>query len=358
MSARSGHRWATFAGWALVGLLTGTAWTKVVAAQTLTGAGATFPYPLYVRYFEEYARLTGVRVNYQPIGSGGGQRQLRERTVHFGASDAFLTDEQLSQYPGPVVHIPTAIGAVVPTYHLPGVTRPLRFTGELLADIFLGKVRQWNDPRLLRLNAGVQLPPLPIIVVRRSDGSGTTFIWADYLAKVSPEWRARVGVGTSLDWPVGLGGRGNEGVAGLVRQTPGALGYVELIYALENDLPYGAVENRSGQFIVPDLDSVSLAADVAIPADTRVSLTDTGHPQGYPIAGFTWLLVYRELSLSTESLEQARALADLLWWVVHDGQRYNEALHYARLPQAAVLRAEEIIRSLTYQGQPLQPSRR
>lgn len=323
------------------------------AAETLTGAGATFPYPLYSKYFAEYRKLTGVRVNYQSIGSGGGQRQLRERTVNFGASDAFLTDEQLKQYPGPVLHIPTALGALVATYNLPGVTQRLNFTGELLADIFLGKVTRWDDPRIQQLNPGIRLPALPIVVVHRSDGSGTTFIWVDYLAKVSPQWKQRVGVGTSVAWPVGLGGKGNEGVAGLVRQTPGAIGYVELIYALQNDMAYGAVRNKAGRFVVPTLESVSKAADVDIPADTRVSLTDTEAADGYPIAGFTWLLVYQDLSLSTASRVQAQALADLLWWIVHEGQQFNESLHYARLPEAAVKRAEALLKSLTYQGTPL-----
>ena len=323
------------------------------AAETLTGAGATFPYPLYSKYFDEYRKLTGVRVNYQSIGSGGGQRQLRERTVNFGASDAFLTDEQLREYPGRVLHIPTALGAVVVTYNLPGVTQRLNFSGELLADVFLGKVTRWDDPRLQQLNPGVRLPALPIVVVHRSDGSGTTFIWTSYLAKVSPEWKRRVGVGTSVAWPVGLGGKGNEGVAGLVRQTPGAIGYVELIYALENDLPYGAVRNKAGRFVTPSLQSVSKAAGINIPEDTRVLLVDTEAVDGYPIAGFTWILVYQDLSLSTSSRGQAQALADLLWWIVHDGQRYNEPLHYARLPQAAVKRAEALLKSLTYKGEPL-----
>lgn len=323
------------------------------AAETLTGAEATFPYPLYSRYFDEYYRLTGVRVNYQSIGSGGGQRQLRERTVNFGASDAFLTDAQLAQYPGPVLHIPTALGAVVVTYHLPRVDVPLRFTGELLADIFLGEVVRWNDPRIQALNPGVDLPPLPLVVVHRSDGSGTTFVWTDYLAKVSSRWRRRVGVGTSVAWPVGLGGKGNEGVAGLVRQIPGAIGYVELVYAMGEGLAYGAVQNRAGRWVMPSLESVSLAAEGDLPADTRVSLTDTDAPEGYPIAGLTWLLVYQDLSLSTDSIQQARALARLLWWIVHDGQAFNEPLHYARLPQALVSRAEALLQGLVYRGQPL-----
>lgn len=342
----------------LVGLLVGGTLAGTASAQTLTGAGATFPYPLYSKYFDEYARRTGVRVNYQSIGSGGGQRQLRERTVNFGASDGIVTDEAMRQWPGPIVHIPTAIGAVVPTYHLQGLDRPLRFTPEVLADIFLGRLNRWNDARLQALNPGVPLPNAPIVVVHRSDGSGTTEIWTTYLSKISLEWRQRVGFGTSVAWPTGLGGRGNEGVAGLVRQTPGSIGYVELIYALQNDLPHGAVQNFGGLFVVPSLETASLAAEVDIPADTRISLTNTLHPLGYPVAGFTWLLAYRDLATSTRSRQEAQTLVDLLWWVVHDGQQYNEGLEYARLPQAAVQRAEAIIQSLTYRGQPLQPSRR
>ncbi|HEY8426209.1 MAG TPA: phosphate ABC transporter substrate-binding protein PstS [Limnochordales bacterium] len=323
------------------------------AVETLTGAGATFPYPLYSRYFDVYHRLTGVRVNYQSIGSGGGQRQLRERTVNFGASDAFLTDEQLAQYPGPVLHIPTALGAVVVTYNLRGIDRPLRFTGELLADIYLGEVVRWNDPRIQQLNPDVTLPPLPVVVVHRSDGSGTTFVWTDYLAKVSPRWRQRVGVGTSVAWPTGLGGKGNEGVAGLVRQIPGAIGYIEMVYARSESMSYGMVRNRAGRWVLPTLESVSAAAAVEMPPDTRVSLTDTAAPDGYPIAGLTWLLVYQDLSLSTQSVGQARALAQLLWWIVHEGQRYNESLHYARLPEPVVRRAEALLTSLHFRGEPL-----
>jgi len=340
---------------AVAGILAGAApWPAALrAGEALTGAGATFPYPLYSRYFAEYYRVSGVQVNYQSIGSGGGLRQLRERTVNFGASDAPLTDEQMAAYPGPVVHIPTALGAVVPAYHLPGVGQPLRFTGEVLADIFLGRINRWNDPSLQRLNPEVRLPALPITVVHRSDGSGTTFVWTEYLSKVSAEWARRVGASTSVDWPVGLGARGNEGVAGVVRQTPGTLGYVELIYARQNQMAYGAVRNAAGRFVLPDLRSTSLAGQVDIPPDTRVSLTNTAHPEGYPVASFTWLLVYRDLELSTRSPEQARALVDLLWWVVHDGQQFNEGLDYARLPQAAVERAETLIRSLRYRGQPI-----
>lgn len=338
---------------AVLGLAAALFFPAAAFALDLTGAGATFPYPLYSKYFSEYNKLTGVRVNYQSIGSGGGQRQLLQRTVHFGASDAPLSDEQLSKYPGKVIHIPTALGAVVPTYNLPGVKEPLRFTGELLADIFLGKVTRWSDPRIQRLNPRVFLPDLPIIVAHRSDGSGTTYIWVEYLSKVSPEWKRRVGVGTSVDWPVGIGGKGNEGVAGVVAQTPGAIGYVELIYALHNNLSFGMVQNKSGNFILADLNATSQAAAVNLPADTRASLTDTDARNGYPAASFTWLLVYQNQELTAKSYEEAKAVADLLWWIVHEGQRFNEDLAYGRLPDVAVEKAEALIKSLTYNGRPL-----
>ncbi len=329
---------------------------------TLNGAGATFPYPLYAKYFDVYHELTGVRVNYQSIGSGGGIRQLFSGTVHFGASDAPLSDAKLAEFEKkfgtPAIHVPTALGAVVPTYYLPGVTQPIRFSGSVLADIFLGKIKKWNDPALAALNPGVKLPPLPITVVRRSDGSGTTYIWTEYLAKVSPEWKAKVGVGKSVAWPTGLGGKGNEGVAGLVRQTPGAIGYNELIYALQNQIAYGAVQNRAGKFVLANLASVRAAADLAdFPADTRVSITDTPAPEGYPIASFTWILVHRDLdkNRAVKSAAEAQALAALLDWIVHDGQRYNEALHYAALPEVAVRATEANLNSLRYRGQPVLP---
>ncbi len=326
----------------------------------LNGAGATFPYPLYAKYFAVYHQQTGVRVNYQSIGSGGGVRQLFAQTVHFGASDAPLSDAKVAEFRKKFgtdpVHVPTALGAVAVIYNLPGVSAPLKSTGPVLADIFLGKVRTWNDPALARLNPDVPLPPLPITVVHRSDGSGTTYIFTEYLSKVSPAWKQRVGFGKSVSWPTGLGGKGNEGVAGLVRQTPGALGYAELIYALQNKIPFGSVRNRAGKFVAPSLESVKAAAVLNdFPADTRVSLTDTDAPGGYPISSMTWILVYREMKQNhaVKSREEALALAKLLWWVVHQGQVYNEPLHYARLPEVAVRVTEKNLRSLTYGGEPL-----
>lgn len=320
----------------------------------LTGAGATFPYPLYATMFDAYQKETGVRVNYQSIGSGGGQRQLQEKTVNFGASDAPLTDEQMADYPGKVLHVPTALGAVVATYNLPGLEAPLNLTGDILAKIFLGQITRWDDEALVEINEGVTLPPLPITVARRSDGSGTTFAFVEYLSKVSPEWKEKVGVGTAVEWPTGLGGKGNEGVTGLVRQTPGAIGYVELIYAVQNKLPYASMQNQSGKFIVPELASVEAAGEIDdFPADTRVSLTDTPNPDGYPITTLTWILVYEDQEISAKSQAEAKALADLLWWMTHEGQEQNEKLDYGRLPDVAVERSEALIQGMKYQGQPL-----
>ncbi len=338
----------TFWGLVVLGL-------TLAAAPSLTGAGATFPYPLYAKYFAVYQKLTGVRVNYQSIGSGGGVRQLFAQTVHFGATDAPLSDDQVAEFRKrfgtEVVHVPTALGAVAVVYNLPGIAKPLRFTGELLADLFLGRVRMWNDPRIAELNPGVRLPPLPVTVVHRSDGSGTTYIFTEYLSKVSAEWRERVGFGKSVAWPTGLGGKGNEGVGGLGRQTPGSIGYVELVYALQNRIPYAALRNRAGKFVEPSLATVKAAAELSdFPKDARVSLTDTPAPEGYPIASFTWILVYQDMAKNRafKSRAQAEALARLLWWIIHEGQEYNEPLHYARLPEVAVRVTEENLRTLRY----------
>ena len=319
---------------------------------SLIGAGATFPYPLYDKWFYVYEKVTGVKVNYQAIGSGGGIRQLMSKVVDFGGTDAFMTDRELSKAHAKILHFPTCIGAVVITYNLPG--KPiLRFTPDMIADIFLGKITKWNDNRIAKVNPGVRLPDLNIVVVHRSDGSGTTFIFSDYLSKVSKEWRQRVGKGKSLNWPVGLGGKGNPGVAGLVRQVPGAIGYVELIYAEQNNMPVGLLKNRSGNFIKPTLKSVSLAANVPLPSDTRISITDTGAEYGYPISSFTWIIFYKEQAYNGRSRKRAETLAKLFWWMTHEGQKYNERLLYARLPEAAVRKAEAIIKAMTYNGEPV-----
>lgn len=318
-------------------------------AMELTGAGATFPAPYYTKVFDEYNKQFSVKVNYQSIGSGGGQAQLKGKTVDFGASDAFVKDSDLGSFPAAIVHVPMVAGAVVATYNLPG-SPALKFTPDVLADIFLGKITKWNDPRIAGLNSGTTLPNTTITVVHRSDGSGTTAIWTDYLGKVSPEWMSRVGSGTSVSWPAGIGGKGNEGVAGLVKQLPGSFGYVELIYALHNNMPYGSVRNKSGAFVVPSLASVTAAAAVTIPDDTRVSLTDTAAPDGYPISGFTWILVYKEQSYGNRNQAKAETLLKTLWWMTHEGQQFAEPLAYATLPKAAVTKAEAVLRSITYNG--------
>lgn len=321
------------------------------AAATITGAGASFPYPLYSKMFAEYKKAAGDDVNYQSVGSGAGQKQIIERTVDFAGSDNPMSDETIKTAPAAVLHIPTAIGAVVPTYNLPGVTGQLKFTGPVLANIYLGKIKLWNDPALVKLNPDAKLPPLPITVARRSDGSGTTFVFADYLAKVSSEWKTKVGVANSLQWPVGIGGKGNDGVAGVVKSTPGAIGYVELVYAKQNKLTFGSVQNRAGKFVTADNGPAAAAAQgVVIPADTRVSLTNSANADAYPIASFTYLIVYKDQKYGTRTQAQAAALKKLLTWVVTDGQQFNEPLDYAKLPANAANKAKTVINSMTFGG--------
>lgn len=336
---------AKFMGVMLAGLMM----VSSVYGAELLGAGATFPYPYYAKLFSEYNKKTGVKVNYQSIGSGGGVQQLKNKTVNFGASDAFLTNGDMKTMPGHVIHIPTCLGAVVLAYNLPGVPA-LKLDKNVIADIFLGKITQWNDARIQALNPGVNLPDQKLVSVHRSDGSGTTAIFTDYLEKVSKEWDQKVGSGKSVNWPIGLGAKGNSGVAGMLKQIPGSIGYIELNYAAKNRISYASVKNNSGRYILPDLESASLAAEVKIPDDTRVSITDTDADNGYSISGFTWLLVYQDLSLSTPSEESAKALADLLSWVTHEGQSYAKSLDYSPLPAAAVKKAEKLIDSLTYKG--------
>jgi phosphate transport system substrate-binding protein len=307
-------------------------------AETLTinGAGATFPYPIYSKWFSEYNKVhPEVQINYQSIGSGGGIRQLSNQTVFFGATDGPMTDEQMLAAAGKVVHLPTVLGAVVPVYNLPEVGGDLRFSGPLLADIFLGKVTKWNDAAIAAENPGVSLPGSEITVVHRADGSGTSYIWCDFLSKVSPEYRRTVGVATSVKWPTGVGGKGNEGVAGLVKQTPGSIGYVELIYALQNKIAYGAVKNLAGQYVKASLDSVTAAAAATegrMPADFRVSITNAPGPTAYPIASFTWLLLYEHASDGARST----AMKDFVRWALTDGQKFASELGYAPLPASVV----------------------
>ncbi|WP_019588202.1 phosphate ABC transporter substrate-binding protein PstS [Deinococcus apachensis] len=326
--------------------------TGMAAAQTsLTGAGASFPYPLYSKMFAEYKDATGVNVNYQSVGSGAGQKQILERTVDFAGSDNPMSDETLKTAPAALLHVPTAIGAVVPAYNLPGVTQPLKFTGRVLADIYLGKIKTWNDKAIAALNPGVTIPPLPITVARRSDGSGTTYVFSDYLSKVSNEWKSKVGVGNSLQWPVGTGAKGNDGVAGVVKSTPGAIGYVELVYAKQNKLPFGSVQNRAGKFVLADNGPAAAAAlGVVIPKDTRVSLTNSANANAYPIASFTYVIFYQDQKYGNRTEGQAKALKNLLSWMVTTGQGYNEGLDYAKLPANVVTKVKGIINSITYGG--------
>jgi phosphate transport system substrate-binding protein len=321
--------------------------TGYATDKELIGAGATFPYPLYSKMFDVYNKEHGVKVNYQAIGSGGGIRQLINKTVDFGGSDAIMSDKDLTEASALILHIPTCAGAVVVTYNLPGSPQ-LRFTPDVIADIFLGKITKWSDTRISAINPGVKLPDTNITVVHRSDGSGTTFILSDYLSKVSTEWKEKVGAGTSLNWPAGLGGKGNPGVAGLVQQTPGSLGYVELIYALQNKMPYGLVKNKKGNFVKATLASTSRAADTNLPDDMKVSLTDTDAAEGYPISGFTWILVYKDQSYGDKTEGKAKELVKLLWWMTHEGQKYTEPLEYAPLSKKAVEKAERLIKSISY----------
>ena len=303
--------------------------------QLINGAGATFPYPIYSKWFDEYHKNTSVQINYQSIGSGGGIKQLLAGTVDFGATDKPMSDAQLAQSNVKILHFPTVMGAVVPTYNIPGVNAELNFTQEALAGIFLGRITKWNDPAIAGVNKGVSLPANDIVVVHRADGSGTTFVWADYLSKVSEDWKTKVGADTSVNWPVGLGGKGNEGVAGQVKQTPNAIGYVELIYALQNNMPFGKVKNSAGVFVKADFGGVSAAAAGAaktMPEDFRVSITNAPGKAAYPISSFTWLLVPAQISDATKR----DALKGFLKWMLGDGQTYAESLSYAKLPKEVV----------------------
>jgi phosphate transport system substrate-binding protein len=297
--------------------------------MTINGAGATFPYPIYSKWFDEYAKIDpSVRFNYQSIGSGGGQKQILAQTVDFGASDAQMSDDNLAKAPGKLLHIPTVAGAVVLTYNLPG-NPALKLDGDTIAGIFLGEIKKWNDPKITSLNPGLQLGDQEIVVVHRSDGSGTTNIFTDYLSKVSSEWKTKVGTNTSVNWPTGLGGKGNEGVSGQVKQTPGALGYVELIYAIQNKMPYAEIKNSAGQFVKPTVESVTAAmATAGIPDDFRFSITNAPGQNSYPIAGATWLLVYEQ----QKDPAKGKKIVDFLKWALTKGEDMAKDLDYAPLP--------------------------
>jgi phosphate transport system substrate-binding protein len=341
------RRTFTFTITALLGLALGTGLTA--QKIQINGAGATFPYPIYSKWFSEYNKLhPNVEINYQSIGSGGGIRQLTNQTVFFGATDGPMTKDQMLAAPGPILHLPTVLGAVVPIYNLPEVTTPLKFTGTVLADLFLGKIARWNDAAIAKINPGVALPNLPVTVVHRSEGSGTTYIFMDYLAKVSPEWKTKVGVANSVNWPVGLGGSGNEGVAGLVKQTPGSLGYVELIYAMQNKISYGPVQNMAGDFVSATVASVTAAAAEAakmMPADFRVSITNAPGKTAYPISSFTWLLFYE----NPKNKAMSKTMVEFMKWALADGQKMAEPLGYAPLPAAVVTMELEALKKIKIQ---------
>lgn len=319
----------------------------------LQGAGATFPYPLYSKWISEYNKLNStIKIDYQSIGSGGGIKQIKEQTVDFGATDAPMTDEQQKTLKKPIIHIPTTLGAVVTCYNLPSVNSELKLTPESLTAIFLGEIKKWNDPKIVEANPNINLPDKDITVVHRSDGSGTTAVFVDYLSKISPIWAKEVGKGTSVDWPVGLGGKGNEGVTGQIKQIEGTIGYVELVYALQNKLPFASIKNKAGKFIVPNIDSVTAAATGAMsqmPDDMRLSITNADGEESYPIASYTYLLIYQD----TQSKVKAQALADFLKWSINDGQKIAKQLNYAPLPDEVVKRIKEKLKTLKSKGQPL-----
>ena len=321
--------------------------------NTIMGAGSSFDNPLFSKMFSEYNKQTNLKVNYQSIGSGGGIQQLTNKTVDFGASDAPLSDDQAAKLSGPAIHIPVTAGAVVISYNLPEVKDTLKLTPSVLADIFLGKITKWNDAKIAAINIGVKLPATAIVIAHRADNSGTTNIFTTYLSKVSDEWNTKVGKGSGVNWPVGLGGKGNEGVAGTIKQTPGAIGYIELAYANQNNMPYAKVQNKAGNFITPNIASVTAAANIQIPADGKVSLTNTDAADGYPISGLSWVLIYKEQNYNNRSADRATKMVKLLWWAIHDGQQYGAPLSYAPLSPAAVTVGEALLKSATFNGKPI-----
>lgn len=324
------------------------------AEVKLQGAGATFPNPLYQKWFSEYNKITpSAKFDYQSIGSGGGIKQISAKTVDFGGSDAPMKDEELKAAPGEILHIPTVLGAVVVTYNLPSVNTDLKLTPDAIAGIYLGKITKWNDTAITSSNPDVSFPDAAINVVRRSDPSGTSYVWTDYLSKVSPEWKDKVGAGTMVNWPpIGMAAKGNEGVTGQIKQSPNSVGYVELIYAEQNKLPYASVKNSSGEFVKPSLESVTAAAAGSasqIPDDLRVSITNPPGKDAYPIASFTYFLVYK----NQDDQAKGKALVNFLWWAIHDGEQMTKPLLYAPLPAEITAKAEQKIKSITYQGKPL-----
>ncbi len=316
----------------------------------LTGGGATFPQPFYSKLFDIYFQSNGLKVNYQGIGSGGGIKGLTDKTLDFGATDAPMTADEEKAAGAEIIHIPTCLGAVVVIFNLPG-NPSLKLTGDLIAKIFMGKITMWNDVEIAKVNPGIKLPKLQIIVTRRTDGSGTTFIFSEYLTKVNKDWTSTLGTGKSLNWSQAtIGQKGNPGVAGFVTQTPGAIGYVELVYAIQNNIKYASVQNSSGVFVEPTLDSVSASANVNIANNTKVSLTNTSAKNGYPISSFTWLILYKEQNYNKRNIEKVKAMINLFWFMIHDGQKYAKELGYAPLPPAVVKKAENLLKNVTFNG--------
>ncbi|MBB3188236.1 phosphate ABC transporter substrate-binding protein PstS [Microbacter margulisiae] len=319
----------------------------------LSGAGSTFVMPFYTTAFQKYTPLTGVKISYGGVGSGAGIKSLKDRVVDFGASDAFMTDAQMAAMPAPVVEFPTCSGAVVMAFNLPGITT-MKLTPEVLADIYLGKITNWNDPALAKINPGVKFPNLPITVVHRSDGSGTTNIFTNYLTKVSPEWKSKYGFGTTVNWPVGVGGKGNPGVAGTISQTTGAFGYVESTYAFAEKIPFASIKNQAGIFITPSFASTSAAGKGQMPQDTRIMITDSPDSAAYPIAGFTWVILYKEQHYNNRTLAQAQALLKLWDWMLDpDAQAVAQQIDYVPLPASVVALDKSILRTVTYDGKPI-----
>ncbi len=326
---------------------------NAAADKQLLGAGSTFGYPIYSKMFAEYGKKDSTQTNYQSIGSGGGIKQLLSKTVDFGASDAFLSDDEMSKAPAPIVQFPTCLGAVVLSYNLPD-NPELKFTPDIIAGIYMKTITKWNDAKIKAENPDVKLPDQDITVVHRSDGSGTTFIFTDYLSKVSADFKSKIGVGKSVNWPDGeIGGKGTEGVAGVVKQTPGAIGYIELTYALQNNMGYAQVKNAAGNYVKATLESTSLCANMDIPADTRISITNSNVDQAYPICSFTWIMLYKEQKYGDRSAGKANTLLKELWWMIHDGQQQCTPLNYAPLPAKAVAAGEAILKSVTYDGKPI-----
>ncbi|GAC1416965.1 MAG: phosphate ABC transporter substrate-binding protein PstS [Flavisolibacter sp.] len=321
--------------------------------NTLMGAGSTLVYPLFSKLFSEYHKITGLKVNYQSIGSGGGILQLTNKTVDFGDSDTPLNEEQSKKAELPILHIPMCAGAVVLSYNLSGLNDTVSLTPDLIAGIFLGKIRKWNDAQIKKINNNINLPNADIIIAHRSDGSGTTNLFTTYVSKISSDWSGKVGAGSSVNWPAGLGGKGNEGVSGLIKQTPGAIGYIELAYAIQNKMTYAKVQNKSGAFITPSVASTISASNIQLPEDAKASLTNTEAPDGYPISGFTWALIYKEQNYNSRTLDRATKLVKLLWWNIHEGQNYCKNLNYAPLSASALVVTEKILKSATYNGKPI-----